>query len=325
MELRLSDTQDEFQCNVSLQLKYDNKGYALPSPKEISFKEGLADLYEIEITVRRAQKAILNPKKPHQDYLNHKFDDSTPEAKLKDASSNELTFTENTILIKIQGAKTNLTLIDLPGIIRSTENDKDAHSIALVENLVKTQIQNPKALIIAAISCKDEIENQAILSLAKQVDPKGQRTIGVLTKPHTIEANCHSTWFQVLNNRRFTLKLGYYIIKNPTKQDLLANVSFHDARRNEKTFFEKNSPWNTCPVESKLRMGVDNLREALSDNLTQLIEKSIPQMKSKVIELLESASQELISIPPEVSQSPKLELLNRIRDFSYTTKSLLMA
>jgi hypothetical protein len=37
-------------------------------------------------------------------------------------------------------------------------------------------------------SCKDDINNQAIMDLARDVDAEGKRTLGVLTKPDTIGA-----------------------------------------------------------------------------------------------------------------------------------------
>ena len=39
-----------------------------------------------------------------------------------------------------------------------------------------------------ARSCKDDINNQAIVDLAREVDRDGRRTLGVLTKPDTIGA-----------------------------------------------------------------------------------------------------------------------------------------
>ncbi|KAI0243791.1 hypothetical protein L0F63_000215 [Massospora cicadina] len=133
----------------------------------------------------------------------------------------------------------------------------------------------------------DEIENQAILSLAKDADPQGERTIGVLTKPDTIEAGCHDTWFQVLNIRRYKLKLGYYIIKNPTKQELDEKVTFKEAREREKIFFK---------CQGTIR-------------LTELIEESLPSMREKVNELLDIAQKELAALPPPLSQNLKMELL----------------
>ncbi|KAI0243778.1 hypothetical protein L0F63_000408, partial [Massospora cicadina] len=299
MELRLSEgNNEEWKCSISLQFQVDSSGHQLAKPKEVEFYNGITNIEDVEIMVRRAQKAILNPNKNPSIYQDYTFDDSSLESRMKDIKSNELTFTVNTVCIKIIGSNVNLTLIDLPGIIRTTENTSESGSIGLVEGMVQSYIKNPRALIIATISCKDEIENQAILSLAKDADPQGERTIGVLTKPDTIEAGCHDTWFQVLNNRRYRLKLGYYIIKNPTKQELDEKVSFKEARERERIFFRANSPWNTASASAKEHMGVDRLSEALSIRLTELIEVSLPSMREKVNELLDTAQKELAAFPP---------------------------
>ncbi|KAI0243790.1 hypothetical protein L0F63_000214 [Massospora cicadina] len=239
-ELRLSEgNSEEWNCSISLQFQVNSNGLPLTKPKDVEFYNGITNIEDVEMMVRRAQKAILNPDKNPSIYRDYKFNDSSLESRTKD----------------------------------------------------------------------DEIENQAILSLAKDADPQGERTIGVLTKPDTIEAGCHDTWFQVLNNRRYKLKLGYYIIKNPTKQELDEKVTFKEAREREKIFFKVNSPWNTASASAKERMGVDRLSEALSIRLTELIEESLPSMREKVNELLDIAQKELAALPPPLSQNLKMELL----------------
>ncbi len=48
---------------------------------------------------------------------------------------------------------------------------------------------------------------QAIYALAREVDPKGERTIGVLTKVDTIETGTHEKWFNYLRGGGYKLKL----------------------------------------------------------------------------------------------------------------------
>ena len=51
----------------------------------------------------------------------------------------------------------------------------------------------------------------------READPEGNRTIGVLTKPDRIEDNCHQSWLDILYGSALSLKLGYYMVKNPTQ------------------------------------------------------------------------------------------------------------
>ncbi len=48
---------------------------------------------------------------------------------------------------------------------------------------------------------------QAIYALAREVNPKGERTIGVLTKVDTIEQGTHDKWFKPIQGDEYRLKL----------------------------------------------------------------------------------------------------------------------
>jgi len=43
---------------------------------------------------------------------------------------------------------------------------------------------------------------QCVLSMAREVDPQGKRTIGVVTKPDCIEPGCHTAWVDVVTGKR---------------------------------------------------------------------------------------------------------------------------
>jgi len=43
--------------------------------------------------------------------------------------------------------------------------------------------------------------------MAKEAEGGQQRTLGVLTKPDTIEAGCHAGWLDVMRGKKFPLKL----------------------------------------------------------------------------------------------------------------------
>lgn len=45
--------------------------------------------------------------------------------------------------------------------------------------------------------------------MAREADPKGERTLGVLTKPDQVEEGCHGQWLQVLAGERYVLHPNY--------------------------------------------------------------------------------------------------------------------
>jgi hypothetical protein len=83
----------------------------------------------------------------------HQFDEDKTE-------ENELQFTKNVVVLEISGGPTDLTLIDLPGIIRNTEKEEDRRYIPLIQDLVKEYIHKDNAIIVAAVTCSDDIANQ---------------------------------------------------------------------------------------------------------------------------------------------------------------------
>lgn len=92
--------------------------------------------------------------------------------------------------------------------------------------MVERYIAHSANIIVEVITCKDDMENQAVHTLARAVDPAGLRTVGVLTKPDTIEQGCHDLWLDVLGNRKCQLAHGYFVIKNPSKSEIDKQLTF---------------------------------------------------------------------------------------------------
>ncbi|KAI8915267.1 P-loop containing nucleoside triphosphate hydrolase protein [Powellomyces hirtus] len=317
-EVRLSEKDGAvatpWSCTVKLRYEYDSAGRPLKAVKEVPFGKETAQKEDVDLLVRRAQKALLNPSADPNRYVTYSFDDSTSSARDSEAASNELKFVKNVVCLDIRGAGVNLTLIDLPGIIRSVDRREDSQYIDLVQDLVRFYISKERAIIVATITCKDEIDNQAVVHMAKEVDPHGIRTLGVLTKPDTIEAGTHDRWLQIMLGHQYALKLGYWMIKNPTKADLDKNISFEDARQMEEAFFSGQTPWSN--IRGQLdRFGVDSLRRELSRQLTMLTEMSIPDMQTRTEEAIQATAMELNNLPPSLGENSRIELLQMMRHF----------
>ncbi|KAL2911200.1 hypothetical protein HK105_209351, partial [Polyrhizophydium stewartii] len=263
-------------------------------------------------------KALLNPSTDPARFEAHAFGDDGAD----DARANELAFTRNVVCLDVVGAGVNLALVDLPGIIRSVDRKEDAGSIEMIQDLVRTYIARERTIIVAAITCKDEIENQAIVHLARQADPTGSRTLGVLTKPDTIEPGTADRWVQVLSGRQYPLKLGYFMVRCLSKAEIAAHKTFDDARHIEAAFFDTTQPWAALRRRAD-RFGVPALRAELSRLLTALAETSLPRIKQLAEEAISAAVDELGQMPPAISQDSRIELLQMIRHFcALTTLSI---
>lgn len=75
----------------------------------------------------------------------------------------------------------DLMLVDLPGITKNPVGDQPKDIERQVTELILPYITNPNSLILAVSKANDDLANSEGLKLARDVDPQGLRTLGVIT------------------------------------------------------------------------------------------------------------------------------------------------
>ena len=128
---------------------------------------------------------------------------------------------------------------------------------------------------LALTAPTDDIENQKAARLAKQVDPSGKRTIGVLTKPDTLTigaVKAKENWLAVLEGRRDKTTHGYFCTRQPDDDERARGITSAEARAEEKAFFAKTAPWNAS--KNRQRFGTENLVENLASLLSKVIDET---------------------------------------------------
>jgi hypothetical protein len=55
--------------------------------------------------------------------------------------------------------------------------------VKLISDLVRSYMGNPRSVVLAVVSAKNDYANQIILKRAREADPRGLRTLGLITKP----------------------------------------------------------------------------------------------------------------------------------------------
>jgi hypothetical protein len=113
MECRLSSSPGNWSCQIAIRREYDSDGNVLDKVSEIPFGTIITDKREVELALRRAQVAVLNPHIPHADIISQPADLLT---KTPFVSEQSLQFSDDTICIDLEGPElTDLAFIDLPG------------------------------------------------------------------------------------------------------------------------------------------------------------------------------------------------------------------
>lgn len=75
-----------------------------------------------------------------------------------------------------------LTLVDLPGLTKVPVGDQPKDIERQIRDMLLKFISKPSCIILAVTAANTDLANSDGLKMAREVDPEGTRTIGVLTK-----------------------------------------------------------------------------------------------------------------------------------------------
>lgn len=156
------------------------------------------------------------------------------------------------VIIKIYSPYVlDLTLVDLPGLTKVPVGGQPQDIDKIVREMVLSFIQNPNSIILAVSAANIDIANSDSLHLAREVDPKGDRTIGVITKLDLMDKGTDA--LKVLTGKEYPLKLGYVGVVCRSQEDLRQKKPLHEAMKTERQFFERSTVYSgikdTCGIE----------------------------------------------------------------------------
>ncbi|XP_006886828.1 PREDICTED: interferon-induced GTP-binding protein Mx2 [Elephantulus edwardii] len=218
----------------------------------------------------------------------------------------------------------DLTLIDLPGITRVAVGNQPQDIGRKIKALIKSYIQRQQTINLVVVPCNVDIVTTEALSMAKEVDPDGDRTIGILTKPDLVDKGTENSILKVMQNLTYHLKKGYMIVKCRGQQEIIDNLSLEEATEREKNFFQSHSVFRVLLEEGKAT--VPNLAEKLTSELILHIKKSLPLLENQIKESHQRAEEELrfcgIDIP-EQEMDKMFFLIERIKAFNRDIEKLI--
>lgn len=200
-----------------------------------------------------------------------------------DDDSTSSAFSRDILRVEISGPnEDHLTVIDVPGMFENvTPGVTTKEDIGLVKDMVRNYIRESRTIILAVVPCNGDIANQKILTYAKEVDPEGKRTLGVLTKPDlAVEEATKAVVVNLVNGNRRDLVLGYCVVKNRGADD--TSSSAEERNLNEKEFFSQ-APWSKLPAD---RLGIPSLKTRIQHLLMDRIKSEFPKVRSELTAML---------------------------------------
>ncbi|KAL4094649.1 hypothetical protein PRIC1_010307 [Phytophthora ramorum] len=187
---------------------------------------------------------------------------------------------DDQIVIEMSGPDLpNLTLTDLPGLVRTVGDHEDQSIIPRVRQMVDRYMQQERTVIIAVVPANVDMHNTEILQAAQEADPNGTRTIAVVTKVDLVDAGAELAVHELLLNKKKRMHLGYHAVKCRSQRELTKGTSIEKGVVNELTFFGQHEYWQRLPPHL---WGVPRLSERLVSILQDNIRRSLPKVITEI-------------------------------------------
>ncbi|KAF3700069.1 Dynamin-2 [Channa argus] len=200
----------------------------------------------------------------------------------------------------------NLTLIDLPGMTKVAVGDQPPDIEHQIRDMLLQFITKESCLILAVTPANTDLANSDALKIAKEVDPQGLRTIGVITKLDLMDEGTDAK--EILENKLLPLRRGYIGVVNRSQKDIDGKKDIRVAMAAERKFFLSHPSYRHIAE----RMGTPHLQKTLNQQLTNHIRDTLPGLRSKL-------QSQLLSLEKEVEEYKNF----RPDDPTRKTKALL--
>ncbi|XP_051864488.1 dynamin isoform X4 [Drosophila sulfurigaster albostrigata] len=170
----------------------------------------------------------------------------------------------------------NLTLIDLPGLTKVAIGDQPVDIEQQIKQMIFQFIRKETCLILAVTPANTDLANSDALKLAKEVDPQGVRTIGVITKLDLMDEGTDAR--DILENKLLPLRRGYIGVVNRSQKDIEGRKDIHQALAAERKFFLSHPSYRHMAD----RLGTPYLQRVLNQQLTNHIRDTLPGLRDKL-------------------------------------------
>ncbi|XP_038398440.1 dynamin-3 isoform X5 [Canis lupus familiaris] len=207
----------------------------------------------------------------------------------------------------------NLTLIDLPGITKVPVGDQPPDIEYQIREMIMQFITRENCLILAVTPANTDLANSDALKLAKEVDPQGLRTIGVITKLDLMDEGTDAR--DVLENKLLPLRRGYVGVVNRSQKDIDGKKDIKAAMLAERKFFLSHPAYRHIAD----RMGTPHLQKVLNQQLTNHIRDTLPNFRNKLQGQLLSIEHEVEgykNFKPEDPTRKTKALLQMVQQFA---------
>ena len=303
-------------------------------------KDNLCTRFATELILRRETKTSVNisiipgpdrseDEKEKLANVSFEFDVASPDLssvveKAKDSMglSESKAFSSDTLRVELCGLnQPHLTMVDLPGLFRAGNRDQSVEDAATVKNMVVGHMKRPRSIVLAVVSAKSDFALQDVTELSRELDPMGTRTLGLITKPDTLDvgSDSESAYVKLAQNGDVVFRLGWHVLKNRSFESKSASSSQRD--EDERRFFASGI-WASM---DRSCVGARSLKQRLSTVLKDQILLQLPELCQDVQAGIESTRTQMSRLgdPRTTFLEQHRYLLGVAHRFSVLMKSLV--
>ncbi|KAF2869556.1 P-loop containing nucleoside triphosphate hydrolase protein [Massariosphaeria phaeospora] len=231
-------------------------------------------------------------------------------------------FFKDVLQIKYSGPDLpSLTIVDLPGIIQSTLGKEKSEDAERVQELVESYMRDKKSIILAVVSAKSDPQNQKVFDYIKTHDQPAVRTLGIITKPDTLEQGSPSEdlYIQVARNQKQRLSLGWHMVMN---RSFGSRETTDDRRDEAEREFFATGIWSSL---SRADVGISTLRTKLSRILLDHIRRELPSLVETLQKATAATEARLHELgnPRNEAQQQRSFLMEKAQQFQVLTGDAL--
>ncbi|CAN9372578.1 unnamed protein product [Alternaria alternata] len=213
------------------------------------------------------------------------------------SESSDKVFSSDILRLELSGPnQPHLTLVDLPGLFQAGSRSQSDEDAKTVKTLVLSYMKNPRSIILAVVSAKNDFNNQSITKHSREIDPTGRR----------------ATW-----NKEVKFRLGWHVLRN---RDFTTKDSTTEERdRIEASFFEKGI-WRSLSAD---QTGIHSLKPRLSKILKDHIVAQLPDVLVQIKDGIQECTARLdtLGAPRVTAQEQRRYLLQVSQSFSTLVKA----
>lgn len=225
-------------------------------------------------------------------------------------------FSTDTLRVELHGPdQPHLTMVDLPGLFRAGNRDQSVENAKTVRMMVRNYMKRPRSIILAVVSAKSDAALQEVTELAREMDPTGDRTLGLITKPDCLDAgsDMERSYLNLAQNKNIQFRLGWHVLKNRNYE--MRNASLTERNEAEDDFFSRGI-WASA---DRGCVGIATLKPRLSNVLKDQILRQLPSIFQEVQGIILDCRSRLQRLG-----SPRTTILEQRRYLNQVSQRLTM-